>query len=34
MSLFEAIVPYLPLLIVIGWGLYRMFAQIIGRFFK
>ncbi|VAX11531.1 hypothetical protein MNBD_GAMMA25-1032 [hydrothermal vent metagenome] len=34
MSLFEAIVPYLPLLIVIGWGLYQMFSKILRRFFK
>lgn len=34
MSLFDAIVPYFPLLIVIGWGLYKMFCKIIGRFLK
>ncbi len=34
MSIFEAIVPYFPLLIVIGWGLYKMFYKIIRRFLK
>ena len=34
LSLFEAIVPYFPFLIVVGWGLYRMFSKILHRFFK
>ncbi len=32
MTLFEALVPWLPLLIVVGWGLYRMLRKILERF--
>lgn len=34
MESLESLVPYLPFIIVVVWGFYRMFARLIMRIFS
>lgn len=34
MESLESLVPYLPFIIVVAWGFYRMFARLLRRIFS